>query len=298
MTVIGNWGRWGDEDERGALNLVTPQSVMRGAEAIKTGSVYPLGIPLQAEGVPNFDYRGKPMRLTLMDGTDAGSFDQYGCKPGTGAHEDVLFFASHATSHMDALIHVYEDDHHYNGVPFQAMHAMSGAGKLGIEKVGGFATRGVLLDMVRYFGEDSWVEPGRNITGADLQGACELEDVEVTSGDVVLIRTGYLDMWWANNGLGIEVPQAGIGLDGAQWLADHDVVAVGSDNAAVECAPFDGGDFLAVHKLLLVRYGIYMLEFLDLSAPARDECWEGLLSIAPLKISGATGCPINPIFVG
>jgi len=47
-----------------------------------------------------------------------------------------------------------------------------------------------------------------------------------------------------------------------------------------------------------VRHGIYLLEFLDLSAPARDECWEGLLSVAPLKITGATGCPINPIFVG
>jgi kynurenine formamidase len=294
----GNWGRWGYDDERGALNLITPEAVMRGAAAIHTGTVYPLGIPLQAEGVPNFDYRGKPMRLTLMDATDAGVFDQYGGKPGTGAHEDVLVFASHATSHMDALIHVYAEDQHYNGVPAGAMHAMAGATRLGIEKAAGFATRGVLLDLVRYFGEKSWVEPGRNITGADLQGACDAQGVDIQSGDIVLIRTGYLDMWWANNGLGVEVPQPGIGLDGAQWLADRDVVAVGADNGAVECAPFDGGDFLAVHKLLIVKYGIYLLEHLDFSAPARDECWQGFLSVAPLKITGATGCPINPIFVG
>jgi kynurenine formamidase len=292
-----NWGRWGDDDERGALNLLTPEAVMRGASAITTGKVYPLGIPIQAEGVPNFDYRGKPMRLTLEDSTDEGSYAEYGCAPGTGAHEDVLIFASHATSHMDALIHVYEDHQHYNGVPHLAMRAMVGATKLGIEKAAGFASRAVLLDFVRYFDEGPWVLGGRNVTGADLQGACDAQGVEIQSGDIVLLRFGYLDMWWAQNGeVGFDQP--GLGLDGAEWLAAKDVIAVGADNAAVECVPFDGNDFLAVHKVLLVRHGIYMLEFLDLSAPARDECWEGLLSVAPLKITGATGCPINPIFVG
>ena len=57
--------------------------------------------------MPNYDYRGTPMRLTLEDSTDDGIYAEYGCAPGTGAHEDVLVFASHATSHMDALIHVY-----------------------------------------------------------------------------------------------------------------------------------------------------------------------------------------------
>ncbi|HET9070828.1 MAG TPA: hypothetical protein VFN60_02855, partial [Acidimicrobiales bacterium] len=71
----------------------------------------------------------------------------------------------------------------------------------------------------------------------------------------------------------------------------------GSDNAAVEVVPFDGDDFLAVHKVLLVRRGIYMLEFLDLSAPAGDQAWEGLIAVAPLKVTGATGSPVNPILV-
>ena len=73
-----NWGRWGDDDERGALNLITADSVMRGAAAVTTGKVYPLGIPIQAEGVPTYDYRGKPMRLTLEDATDEGAYAEYG----------------------------------------------------------------------------------------------------------------------------------------------------------------------------------------------------------------------------
>jgi len=291
-----NWGRWGADDERGALNLLTPEMLKAAAASIRTGRVYPLGIPIQANGVPLMDYRGKPMRLTLQDSTDEGIYDVYGCKPGTGAHEDVLVFASHTTSHMDALIHVYEDGHHYNGVPAGAMRALSGATKLGIEKVGGFAARAVLLDLPRYFGDPKWVEPGRNITGEDLAGASAAQGVDVRAGDVVLVRTGYLQMWFEQQG-DSGFAQAGIGLDAAEWLAARDVVAVGSDNAAIEVIPFENNDFLAVHKVLLVRRGIYMIEFLDLSAPAADEAWEGLLTVAPLKVTGATGSPVNPIFV-
>jgi kynurenine formamidase len=236
------------------------------------------------------------MRLTLSDGTDEGMYAALGCQPGTGTHEDVLVFASHTTSHMDALIHVYEDSRHYNGVPSAAMRALPGATKLGIEKVAGFAARAVLLDMPRYFGAAEWVDPGRNLSGADLAGAAEAQGVSVRPGDVVLVRTGYLQMWFQNQPhVGFEQP--GIGLDAADWLADRDVVAVGSDNAAVEVIPFDGNDFLAVHKALLVRRGIYLLEFLDLSRPAADGAWEGLITVAPLKVTGATGSPVNPIFL-
>jgi kynurenine formamidase len=291
-----NWGRWGEDDERGALNLLTPEVVKAAAASIRTGRVYPLGIPIQPDGVPLMDYRGKPMRLTLQDSTDEGIYEVYGCKPGTGAHEDVMIFASHTTSHMDALIHVYEDNQHYNAVPSGAMRALSGATRLGIEKVGGFAARAILLDMPRYFGDAAWVEAGRNISGDDLAGACAAQGVDVRAGDVVLVRTGYLQMWYDKQG-DAGFAQPGLGLDAADWLAARDVVAVGSDNAAIEVIPFDGNDFLAVHKVLLVRRGIYMLEFLDLSQPATDEAWEGLLTVAPLKVTGATGSPINPIYI-
>jgi kynurenine formamidase len=296
-TTSNSWGRWGEDDERGALNLLTPELVKSAAASIRTGRTYSLGIPIQAQGVPLLDYRGKPMRLTLQDSTDEGGYADYGCKPGTGAHEDVMIFASHTTSHMDALIHVYEDHLHYNGVPAGAMKALTGASKLGIEKVGGFAARAVLLDLVRYFDDGPWVQLGRTITRADLQGASDAQGVDVRAGDVVLIRTGYLDMWYERQP---DVPfeQAGIGFDAAEWLAAKDIVAVGSDNAAVEVIPFDDSDFLGVHKALLVRRGIYLLEFLDMAQPARDECWEGLLTVAPLKVTGATGSPINPILIG
>ena len=290
-----NWGRWGDDDERGALNLLTPDVVKAAAASITTGKVYSLGIPIQGQGVPLMDYRGTPMRLTLQDSTDDGIYEMYGCHQGTGAHEDVLVMASHTTSHMDALVHVYGEYKHYNGVGHDAMHALGGAQKLGIEKVGGIAARGVLLDMVSYFDEGPWVTLGRNITANDLQSAAKKEGVEVRSGDVVMVRTGYLQFWWDNLAKGEPQPfeQAGIGSDAANWLSDMDISAVASDNAAIEVIPFDNNDFLLVHKILLVNAGIYMLEFLNLAEPAAD----GLLTVGPLKVTGATGSPINPVFV-
>ena len=299
-TRANNWGRWGDDDERGALNLLTPEVVKAAAASITTGKVYSLGIPIQGQGVPLMDYRGTPMRLTLQDSTDDGIYEMYGCHTGTGAHEDVLVMASHTTSHMDALVHVYGDYKHYNGVGHDAMHALGGAQKLGIDKVGGFAARAVLLDMVAYFGDEKYVTLGRNITAADLQGAAAKQGTEVRAGDVVLVRTGYLQFWWENNAAGSPPPfeQAGIGGDAARWLASMDVVAVGCDNAAVEVIPFQDNDFLHVHKVLLVDHGIYLLEFIDLSGPAADGIYEGVIAVAPLKVTGATGSPVNPIFIG
>lgn len=293
----GNWGRWGADDERGALNLIEPRFVREAAARLRTGKTYQLGINIQPEGVPLLGHRGKPMRLTLQDPTDEGIYSAFGCKPGTGANEDVLVLASHTTSHIDALAHVYEDFQHYNGVPSTAMQAMAGATRLGIEKAGGFAARAVLLDMPRHLGAERWLEPGRVVSAEDLDTACKRQGVELRPGDVVLLRTGYLEMWFDRKGkLGYEQP--GLGLDGARWLAERDVVAIGADNAAVEVIPFDRDDFLGVHKLLLVHYGVYMLEFLDLSAPARDDCFEGLITVAPLKVTGATGSPVNPILIG
>ena len=85
------------------------------------------------------DYRGTPMRLTLQNASDEGIYEAYGCHAGTGAHEDVLVFASHTTSHMDALCHVYGQDQHYNGFSKEAMKTHTGASRLGIEKVGAIA---------------------------------------------------------------------------------------------------------------------------------------------------------------
>jgi kynurenine formamidase len=299
---VGNWGRWGDDDERGALNLLTPEVVLRATQVPKTGKLYSLGLPIQRMGVPWFDYRGAPMRLALAHQSDQGQFELYGAPDHVGANEDVLVFAAHNETHIDALCHVFSERTMYNGVPAETVSASGGASKLGIEKVQGFAARAVLLDLPRHLGVGDWIEGEHIITSAELDACARAQGVEVRAGDVLLVRTGWLDRFLAQNptqtGPANDPIQAGLGFDAVEFVADHDVCAVGCDNSAVEAIPFDRNEFLGVHIELLVKRGIYMLEHLLLKEMADDHCYESLLVVAPLNVTGGSGSPINPIAIG
>jgi len=293
----GNWGRWGDDDERGALNLITPDVVRNAAGVVKTGKVYNLGLPVARYGTPVFPYRGAPQRLTLTSQTDAEMNAQYGAQPGVGANEDVLVIAAHNGTHMDALCHVYADEQFYNGKSAHGFTSHNGAPYCGIEKTGGFAGRAVLLDIAGLKGVD-WLEPGANITADDLEEARAAAGVEIGSGDIVLVRTGWLDLFADVTARFEEPPfmQPGLGSSTVDYLASRDVAVVGCDNAAVEVIPFDG-EFLSLHIELLVKRGLTLLEHLVLSPLAADGVTECLLVVAPLLVTGGTGSPINPIAI-
>jgi kynurenine formamidase len=292
----GNWGRWGDDDERGALNLVSPDTTLAATRVARTGKTYTLGIAIQRAGIPLVDYRGTPQRLTLLNHTDEHMYAPYGGKPGVGCHEDVLMLASHTSTHMDALCHIYSDGRTYNGYGNEVMETYGGAARCGIEKAGPIVTRGVLIDVARHLGVD-WLEPGQVITRADIESTLAAQGSQLQPGDAALIRTGWVD-WFFANGEQMSLVQPGIGLEAAAYLAAQDVVAVCSDNTAVEAQPFDRDEFLGSHVELLVRHGIYLIEHVNLSELSRDGCHEFLFMVSPLRITGATASPVNPVAIG
>jgi kynurenine formamidase len=263
----------------------------------KTGKVYNLGLPVARTGTPVFEYRGAPQRLTLTSQTDHEMVAAYGAPEGLGANEDVLIVPAHNGTHIDALCHVYADDKLYNGFSEHEFASHSGAPRCGIEKTGGFAGRAVLLDLAGHQGVDC-VEPGTNITADDLEACRAAQGVELRAGDILLFRTGWLDLF-AGLAPGEEPPfaQPGLGLSCVDYLRDHDVAAVGADNAAIEVIPFDGM-FLAVHVELLVKLGMSLVEHLVLTPMAKDGCHEALFIAAPLLVTGGSGSPINPIAIG
>ncbi len=112
----------------------------------------------------------------------------------------------------------------------------------------------------------------------------------------MLIRTGWLEDYLANQGE--MMPQPGIGLEAAAFLAEKDVALVGSDNAAIEPIPFDQNVYLGGHIILLVEHGIYLVENMNLAELAADRCYEFLLTIGALKITGGTASPVTPVAVG
>jgi kynurenine formamidase len=185
----------------------------------------------------------------------------------------------------------------YNGHPAAGMSSYDGAAHCGIEHAGAFAARGVLLDLCRSSGVDC-LEPGYVITPEDLRRALGQQDTNLRPGDAVLLRTGWLEWYFSSGAASVEVPQPGIGRDAAVFLADHDVAVIGADNSAVEAMPFDRGEFLIAHVELLTRRGIYLIEHLDLAAMAAERCLEFLFMAAPLRITGATASPVNPIAIG
>jgi kynurenine formamidase len=289
----GNWGRWGEDDQRGALNLITPELVLEALRIPKSGKVYSLALPIGAGG-PIIEYRGAPKRLTLTSSSDGAMYEAYGAAPGVGTNEDVLILAAHSLTHMDALAHVFSEGTIYNGYAASGFTSNAGAARCDITNTGSFAGRAVLLDLPGHQGVD-WLEPGHVIDGGELEACRAAQGVEIRAGDILLIRTGWLDFFATGQG---DYAQPGVGFDAATYIADHDVAAVGSDNAAIESIPFDDNVFLGVHIELLQKHGITLLEHLVLKEMADDRCYESLLCVGALPFTGAAGSPINPIAIG
>jgi kynurenine formamidase len=290
-----NWGRWGTEDERGALNLLTESEVLGGVSAVRRGRVYGLGLPIDETAAPVLKYRGAPRRLTLTSDSDQNMYVSMGAAPGVGGNQEILMIPSHHGTHIDALSHVYVDNAMYNGFPSSSFKSFSGAAHLGAEKLGVIAGRGVLLDVARHAGLPV-LPAGHAVTGEELASCAAAQGTEVRPGDILLVRTGWLESWSADR----DAPrsgQPGLGLSAVEFVRDHDISVVGADNSAVEVMPFEGGIFLRIHIELLVKAGVPLIELAYLAELARDGVHEFLFVAAPLPVRGAAGSPLNPVAI-
>jgi kynurenine formamidase len=293
---LSNWGRWGPDDERGTVNLITPDRLVAAAALVRQGKIFDLGIPMDQDGPQPGGNRINPVHL--MRETGAGQNI-----PG-GFHfaDDYIFMPLQGSSQWDALAHVYYDDLLYNGYPASQV-GLHGANRDSIDKLAkGIAGRGVLLDIARLRGV-AWMEAGEVITPADLEAAARRQGVEVRPGDILLVRTG-----WRTKFVREKDPRAfmagepGLGLACCEWLHAHEVASVCSDNWAIEVLPGeDPSVVLPVHMVLIRDMGMTLGEILDfdeLAADcAADGVWEFLFCSPPLKFTRAVGSPINPLAI-
>jgi kynurenine formamidase len=205
-----------------------------------------------------------------------------------------------AATQWDSLAHVFYDDELYNGVSSNTVTSL-GAQKNGIDKqYKGIASRGVLLDLARLRGVD-WLERGEVITPADLDRACERQGVEVTSGDVLLLRTGWRTKY-VRDGSRQEfmAGEPGLGVDSLAWLHHHEVAALACDNWAVEVLPGEDPEVrLPFHMVAIRDLGLTLGEMFDFDELA-DDCeadgvWDCFFVAPPLRVTRAVGSPINPL---
>ena len=270
-----------------------------GRQASRTGKVYNLGLPVQRTGVPVFDYRGAPQRLTLTSQTDEANFAAYGAPSGLGANEDTLVIPAHNGTHVDALAHVYSGDQFYNGYSKDTFTSQGGAGRGGIDKTGGYAARAVLADLAGQQGRRvpraGLSHQRRRDRGMPCRAGCFGGARRCAAGPYRLARPLH-----AADGGGSPIPfaQPGLALSTVDFIRDNDLVAVGCDNAAIECIPFDDDRFLAFHIEVLVKLGVSLVEHLVLTPMALDKCYSAFFVVAPMRVTGGTGSPVNPIAIG
>jgi len=286
----GRWypSRWGADDQRGAANRLTPAKVLGAKDVITKGTVYQLGHVLEP-GMPMYGTRHFSLRIPQ-------AFKMPGRNEAVYHDEIISGELGQIGTQFDGLGHLGMGDLFYNGNRRSEFAQAEGLTRLGIENVGPIVTRGVLIDVARLKGVDQ-LPPRYEITVADLTGALQREGVQIRSGDVVLLHTGWGSLWMKDNARFGE-SEPGIGVAAAQMLADAEVVVVGADTWGVEVMPNPDSSLSApVHQLLLARNGIYLHENLITADLARDGVYEFMYVFAPLRLKGATGSPGNPLAI-
>jgi kynurenine formamidase len=284
----------GRTDQRGALNHLTAELVIAAAREVRLGRTVSLARPIETR--------------SSADNPDPARHDMTGA---VGAHhlERGLDFAmdrfamnvhGDGYSHIDALCHVVFDSKLYNDVPVDSV-TPDGAHSLAIDVIhNGIVGRGVLLDIPRLRGRP-WLEPGDAVTDEDLRAAEEAQGVHVGKGDLLFVRVGHSRRRTELGPWDVASARAGLHPTALQFLADREIAALGSDSNN-DAAPSraDGVDF-PVHVLAINALGIHLMDYLQfedlVDVCEQQQRWTFLAVIAPLRIPGATGSPINPIAI-
>lgn len=285
MTELSNWGRWGKDDQKGTLNLITPQKRLQALKLVKEGFAVSLAHPIDKEKTADSP-RPLGQEMTLDAGGHA--MDLYS-----------IWYHGSIITHIDALCHYSFQGKLYNGFDRSRINNKDGCPILGVEnQKDGYMTRGILVDIPRMKGIP-YMEPGQVVTAADLEAWEKFARVKIGSGDALFLRTGR---WERRKKLGpwnVAASAAGFDATVLPWLHKRDIALLGND--AVEDAQPSGvaGVSRPIHQIAIVAMGLPLIDVMDLEAAA-EACasrkrWEFLVTVAPPPVLGGTGFPINPI---
>lgn len=304
-----NWGRWGPDDERGTLNLVTPEMITKAATLVRQGKTISMALPFDDAG-PQTGSLGRfnPIHLMIRDGADAvagtslrdfyGGVEKY--FRGT---DDIIIMPLQSGTQWDSFGHVIFEGKIYNGY---GAEWVSSKGALKGDVANGASSmvgRGILLDIPRALGID-WLEPGHAIGSSDLDRAVEHAGVDVGVGDFVFVRTGAMAAaraagTWGDYAGG-DAP--GLGLDSVEWIGDRDIAALAADTWGLEVRPNETPDvFQPMHLILIAHMGLWLGEIFDLDPLAEDCAADGVYEFMfcgpPLPFTRAVGSPLNPMAI-
>ncbi|WP_127143018.1 cyclase family protein [Pelagibacterium montanilacus] len=298
---LSNWGRWGDDDQLGTLNLVSPEDVVGASKLIKKGKTFALGLPLDEKIQSGlFGGRWNPIHTMLATGTDAAAGNQDIGEAYLRYADDAINLPCQCSTQWDALAHIFLDDKMWNGYPANLVDAR-GAQKNGIENYKDKCVgRGVLLDVARWKGVEM-LEPGYPITNEDLDGCAKAQGVEIRKGDFVIVRTGHQEHClktgdWTGYAGG-DAP--GLAFETAYWIRKNDIAAICADTWGCEVRPNETSEANQPwHWVVIPAIGIAMGEIYYLKELAEDcaedSVYEFFFCAPPLNLPGGAGSPVNP----
>jgi kynurenine formamidase len=290
---VSNWGRWGKDDQLGALNFLTDKKRVAAARLVQRGEPLSLSVPLATR--PAADNLFPSTHLMVRSGLVANPL-------GVESAADYLAIAPHGFSetHLDALCHYHWQGKMYNGFAASEIN-FQGAHKLGVElTANGIVTRGVLLDIAKVRKVD-WLDPGEAILPAELDAAERDHRVQVGEGDALLIRTGRVRRRRAKGAWSVlEQGLAGLDATCLPWLHERRIALLGSDGVS-DMMPtgYERGLNMPIHTGTLVMMGVYLLDNADFEALAGHCAASGrhefMFCLLPLKLLHGTASPVNPV---
>ena len=280
VTELSNWGRWGKDDQLGALNYITPAKRREAMALAKDGIVISLEQPIKVVAKPDETKAdGKPHGVAFYE-IRFKTFPADDPRGNPGFTSDVQEYHVHGgMTHLDALCHDSSEGKLYNGYVLKdVVNENTGCTKLGLDNLKeGIVTRGVLVDMSR-LKRSTPREPGGRVYVDDLEAWEKQTGIKVSPGDALFV---YND--GRNGGFDISV---------APWMKARGVAVTSGVRAVAD-------DNHADHRLVLVALGTYLLDGVDLKqladTAARVNRWTFMLVVAPLRAPGSSGSLVNPL---
>jgi kynurenine formamidase len=283
-------------DELGATKLLTPGVIRSAVGLVKKGKVYSLGQVLEP-GMPRLPRH--PPLVVAASTTPYQSqrrWQERGAKNLPGAASERVEINTHSGTHIDALGHWSNCNQNYGGLDAKENYTEAGLLHLGVEHIPPIVARGVLIDVAERGGAEM-LESGQVITVRDIQSFLKDHRLSLSKGDVVLLYTGWSKLWHTRD-LRYCTSEPGPGRQTATWLADQDIVALGTDTMAVDVDPPEDPAFpRVVHQIMLVERGVHLIENLYLDELVGDKVYEFLFVLATPKLKGGTAFPVEPIAI-
>lgn len=288
---------WGPDDQCGALNRMSPVSQAEILSRADGSRVYDLSVDFFV-GMPSFQAAGDPAYQMFMSHTPPGTvvdnlngvgreINSNICYSG-----DVVFMYTHTGTHIDALCHFGVNGATWNSASVEENLGSRHWHRNGAEQLPPIIARGVLLDIAGLKGVEC-LPDSYGVTGEDCREALERQGVTLGEGDVALVRTGRMAYWPEDKVFG---NPPGMSLEGARWITDQGIIAIGSDQECVEVGPSEQEDnWLPGHCHFLAAAGVPMMELLDLEQLARERIYEFCFIATPIRLRGATGTPVRPL---